>query len=112
MSETVTIRAARREDVPAILVIYNATVKEPAAAYEDSPNTLHQREEWFDYYQQRNFPILVAERPGWWLAGVRSDRIRSGAGFALPVGGVVCGCHVSAARHRWLAFGGIAGKSP
>ena len=43
MSETVTIRAARREDVPAILVIYNATVKEPAAAYEDSPNTLHQR---------------------------------------------------------------------
>ena len=78
MSETVTIRAARREDVPAILVIYNATVKEPAAAYEDSPNTLHQREEWFDYYQQRNFPILVAERAGlvvgWASLGPHQER--------------------------------------
>ena len=74
----VTIRAARREDVPAILVIYNAAVKEPAAAYEDAPNTLRQREEWFDYYHQRNFPILVAERAGlvvgWGSLGPHQER--------------------------------------
>ena len=78
MSETVTIRAARREDVPEILVIYNAAVREPAAAYEDSPNTLRQREEWFEYYYQRNFPILVSERAGlvvgWGSLGPHQER--------------------------------------
>ncbi len=78
MSEPVTIRPARREDVPAILVIYNAAVKEPMAAYEDAPQTLRQREEWFEYYHARNFPILVAEQAGlvvgWGSLGPHQER--------------------------------------
>ena len=64
VSDEVIIRAAAREDVPGILLIYNAAVREPAAAYEDVPHTLAQREEWFDHFTGRNFPILVTETAG------------------------------------------------
>ena len=65
----------------AILVIYNAATQEPASAYEDMPQTLVQREEWFDYYSKRNFPIMVAEHDGiavgWGSLGPHQER----AGF-------------------------------
>ncbi len=73
-----SIRPARREDVPAILVIYNAAVQEPAAACEDAPHTLHQRQDWYDQFQRRNFPVLVAERKGivvgWASLGPHQER--------------------------------------
>ena len=78
VSEGVTIRPATREDVQAILVIYNAAIQEPASAYEDTPHTLNQREEWFDHFSNRNFPILVAEWDdlvvGWGSLGPHQER--------------------------------------
>jgi len=81
VDDAVTIRSAQRADVPAILEIYNAAIAEPAAAYEDLPHTLKQREEWFDHFMWRNFPILVAETEGtviaWGSLGPHQER----AGF-------------------------------
>ena len=78
VSELVSIRPARREDVPAILVIYNAAVQERAAACEDAPHTQHQRHDWYDHFQRRNFPILVAEQHGvvigWASLGPHQER--------------------------------------
>ena len=78
VSEGVTIRPARREDVQAILVIYNAAVQEPASAYEDAPHTLSQREMWFDHFSNRDFPIVVAELDdivvGWGSLGPHQER--------------------------------------
>ena len=79
VSDEVIIRGAVREDVPGILLIYNAAVSEPAAAYEDVPHTLAQREEWFDYFTGRNYPILVAETDGlivgWGSLGPHQERM-------------------------------------
>lgn len=81
MSDGVIIRKAIRKDVQAMLVIYNAATQEPASAYEDVPHTLSQREEWFDYFSNRNFPIIVAECDGvvvgWGSLGPHQER----AGF-------------------------------
>ena len=79
VSDEVIIRVAAREDVPGILLIYNAAVREPAAAYEDVPHTLAQREEWFAYFTGRNYPILVAETDGvivgWGSLGPHQERM-------------------------------------
>jgi L-amino acid N-acyltransferase YncA len=79
VSDEVIIRPAVRGDVPGILLIYNAAVREPAAAYEDVPHTLAQREEWFDHFAGRNFPILVAESNGvivgWGSLGPHQERM-------------------------------------
>jgi len=79
VSDEVIIRPAVRGDVPGILLIYNAAVREPAAAYEDAPHTLAQRKEWFDHFAGRNFPILVAESGGvivgWSSLGPHQERV-------------------------------------
>ena len=64
MSVAVQVREAVAADVPAIRGIYNAAVVEPAAACEDEPHSLKQREDWFAQFQRRNFPVLVAEQGG------------------------------------------------
>jgi len=78
VSEGVTIRPATRKDLQAILVIYNAAVQEPASAYEDTPHTLSQREEWFDHFSNHNFPILIADCNdiviGWGSLGPHQSR--------------------------------------
>jgi len=78
VSEEVTVRPAIRKDVSAILVIYNAATQEPASAYEDTPHTLSQREEWFDHFSNRNFPIMVAVWDGivvgWGSLGPHQER--------------------------------------
>ena len=84
VSDETIMRPAVRGDVPGILLIYNAAVREPAAAYEDVPHTLAQREEWFDHFAGRNFPILVAETAGVIVGWARWGLIRNGWGFASP----------------------------
>ena len=79
VSDETIMRPAVRGDVPGILLIYNAAVREPAAAYEDVPHTLAQREEWFDYFTGRNYPILVADTDGvivgWGSLGPHQERM-------------------------------------
>ena len=95
MTEETTTRPACRRDVPIILAIYNAAVLEPASAYEDVPHTLTQREEWFDYFMRRNFPIVVAECGGvvvgWGSLGPHQER--AGFRFTGSVALYVAGTH-------------------
>jgi len=102
VSDELIIRPALRGDVPGILLIYNAAVREPAAAYEDVPHTLAQREEWFDHFSGRNFPILVAESNGvivgWGSLGPHQERM--GFRFTGAVAVYV------AERHRRRGVGG------
>jgi phosphinothricin acetyltransferase len=102
VSDELIIRPALRGDVPGILLIYNAAVREAAAAYEDVPHTLAQREEWFDHFSGRNFPILVAESNGvivgWGSLGPHQERM--GFRFTGAVAVYV------AERHRRRGVGG------
>jgi L-amino acid N-acyltransferase YncA len=102
VSDELIIRPALRGDVPGILLIYNAAVREAAAAYEDVPHTLAQREEWFDHFAGRNFPILVAESNGvivgWGSLGPHQERM--GFRFTGAVAVYV------AERHRRRGVGG------
>ena len=102
VTEATTIRQARREDVPTILAIYNAAVLEPASAYEDVPHTLAQREEWFEQFMRRNFPVVVAEHGGmvvgWGSLGPHQER--TGFRFTGAVALYV------ASTHRLRGIGG------
>ena len=95
MEGQVQIRAARSKDVPQILAIYNAAVLEPASAYEDVPHTLTQREEWFEHFTRRNFPVVVAEHGsvvvGWGSLGPHQER--AGFRFTGSVAVYVVGTH-------------------
>jgi len=57
------IRLAQREDLPAIVGIYNQAVAAQATADLD-PVTVEQREAWFAAHDPARYPILVAERGG------------------------------------------------
>jgi phosphinothricin acetyltransferase len=59
-----TIRPAAREDLPAILAIYNDAVLNTTASYDLEPSTLAQRAAWFDDRAAQGFPIVVAELDG------------------------------------------------
>ena len=95
MEGQVQIRTAGSKDVPQILAIYNAAVLEPASAYEDVPHTLTQREEWFEQFTRRNFPVVVAEHGsvvvGWGSLGPHQER--AGFRFTGSVAVYVVGTH-------------------
>jgi phosphinothricin acetyltransferase len=70
----VTIRAARRDDLPAVAEIYNAGIAERVATFETRPRTPAELEDWL----ADGLPFLVAEGDGvvlgWARAGAYSDR--------------------------------------
>ncbi len=59
----ITIRKGRREDVPALLDIYNYEVINGTATFDLQPKTLAERMEWFEEHQTEAHPLLVAELP-------------------------------------------------
>ena len=54
------IRSATRDDLPAILEIYNEAVLNTTASYDYEPRTLEHRIGWFDDHVKHNYPIFVA----------------------------------------------------
>lgn len=54
------IRRALRDDVPAILEIYNDAVLHTTASAEYEPRSLESRYEWFDEHARDGYPIFVA----------------------------------------------------
>lgn len=54
------IRDADREDLAAILAIYNHAVVHTTAVWNETPGTLEERHLWLDGKHQRGFPVLVA----------------------------------------------------
>lgn len=58
------VRFATREDLPAILDIYNEAVRTTTASADLEPQPLAARAAWFESVQEAGFPVLVAERQG------------------------------------------------
>jgi phosphinothricin acetyltransferase len=60
MAEPLLIRPARRDDVPAILAIYNDAVARTTASYDYEPQPLELRLAWFDEHRRDGYPIFAA----------------------------------------------------
>ncbi len=76
------IRPATRDDVPAILEIYNEAVLNTTATYDYEPGTLQQRQAWFDEHTSRRYPVYVAADEGGFVAGWSSlGEFRSRVGY-------------------------------
>lgn len=58
------IRRAEREDLQALLDIYNYEVEHGVATLDLQPKDLAQWEVWFDAHNVKNHPLLVAEEAG------------------------------------------------
>ena len=54
------VRPATREDLPAILEIYNEAVLTTTASYDYEPRTLEHRTAWFEDHARGNYPVFVA----------------------------------------------------
>ncbi|MFH5185425.1 GNAT family N-acetyltransferase [Paenibacillus sp. TAB 01] len=72
------VRRAAKQDVAAIVEIYNEAVLNTVATFDTVPRTLEQQEAWFDAHGERH-PILVAELDGavvgWASLNPYSDRL-------------------------------------
>jgi phosphinothricin acetyltransferase len=72
-----TLRAARREDLPAVTAIYNDAVARTTGTFDTEPKTAAQQEEWFDRHGPSH-PVIVAEERGrvvaWGSLSAYSDR--------------------------------------
>ena len=79
----ITIRKGRREDVPALLDIYNYEVINGTATFDLQPKTLAERMEWYEEHQTEAHPLLVAELPAQQEQGYGSDSAQTiVAGYA------------------------------
>lgn len=58
------VRRGKREDVPALLDIYNHEVENGVATLDLEPRTLEQWTAWFDSHQNDLHPLFVAELDG------------------------------------------------
>jgi L-amino acid N-acyltransferase len=54
------VRPARREDLPAILAIYNESVLTTTASYDYEPRSMEHRVAWFEDHTGAGLPVLVA----------------------------------------------------
>jgi L-amino acid N-acyltransferase YncA len=60
----ITIRSARREDLPAILAIYNEIIVNTTAVYQYETHTLEMRTAWYESKIKDGYPVFVAESGG------------------------------------------------
>jgi L-amino acid N-acyltransferase YncA len=62
--ESIRVRPAGADDVPAMLAIYNEVVEHSTAIYSFKPSTLDERHEWFRVRSGGGWPVLAALRGG------------------------------------------------
>jgi L-amino acid N-acyltransferase YncA len=86
MMEEFSIRRATREDVPAILEIYNDAVLHTTASAEYEPRALDVEYEWFDEHARDGYPIFVAVNPAGDVVGWSSlSRYKERYGYRFSV---------------------------
>ena len=71
--ETIRVRDAVADDVPALMAIYNEVVANSTAIYSFKPSTLDERREWFRMRSAGGWPVLAA---------LRGDELLGYASFA------------------------------
>ena len=59
-----TIRVATKEDLPAILAIYNDEVLNGVATFDTAPREGAEADAWFTAHNIKNHPLLVSEQNG------------------------------------------------
>ncbi|MDO5686111.1 MAG: GNAT family N-acetyltransferase [Neisseria sp.] len=59
LASELSFRLARREDLPAIVAIYNSTVASKQVTADVSPVSVDERLTWFDAHQQAHRPLCV-----------------------------------------------------
>lgn len=97
------IREARREDLPAILEIYNDAVFTTTATYDTEPRTLEHRVGWFEEHGRTGHPIFVAVDEGNRVVGWASlNRYHDRAGYRFTVDNSI----YVAAEQRGKGIGG------
>lgn len=79
------IRDAGRDDLAAILALYNHAIVHTTAVWNETPVTFEERHLWFDVKQQRGFPVLVAVDGGEVLGFASYGDFRSFPGFSQSV---------------------------
>lgn len=58
------IRKPEREDIPALLAIYNYEVEKGVATLDINKKTLTEWEKWYDNHNIENHPLIVCEAEG------------------------------------------------
>jgi L-amino acid N-acyltransferase len=99
----VNVRPARREDLPAILEIYNEAVLHTTATYDCEPRTLDERAAWFEDHARHGYAVFVAVTGGGRVVGwsaLNQYRARKGYRFTTENSVYV------AADHRGRGIGG------
>lgn len=75
------IRPAVRQDVPAILDIYNQAVRDTTASYDLTEVSLESRLAWFDDKAAQGWPVWVAEDGGEVVGWATFGPYRAKAGY-------------------------------
>lgn len=96
------IRAARREDCPAILEIYNDAVLTTTASYDIEPRPLDHRLAWFDDHARHQYPIFVAEAGDRVVGWSSLSRYHDRHGYRFTAENSI----YVASTHRGLGLGG------
>jgi L-amino acid N-acyltransferase len=78
---SVIIRAARLEDIPAILAIFNHHVRSTLAIWRDAEVDLADRTAWFEDRTRADFPVLIAEEGHQFLGFASYGPFRTGSGY-------------------------------
>jgi L-amino acid N-acyltransferase YncA len=63
------VRAAERDDIPAVTAIYNRAVEQTTATYDWEPVSLESRLGWFEAKLAGRWPVLVATDAGGTVVG-------------------------------------------
>jgi L-amino acid N-acyltransferase YncA len=79
-----TIRDATREDLPALLEIYNQAVLTSPATFDLEAQTLSQRRKWFSEHGG-SLPLVVAETRGRVIGYASLSKFRSRPGYSKSV---------------------------
>lgn len=80
-----TIRPATREDLPALVDIYNAGGVATTASWDLERDTLRAREAWFDARRAQDFPVLVLDDDSGVQGYATYGTFREKAGFRSTV---------------------------
>ena len=57
----IEVRIATKDDLPAMLAIYNDIILTTTAVWHSEPHTLPMRQEWFALKQEQGHPVFVAK---------------------------------------------------
>ncbi len=91
------IRNAIRADLPAISEIYNHYVRHSTCTYQLEPETLAEREAWFEAHAAEGYPVVVVEVDGQVVGWGSLSKFHARAGYKPSVEASV---YIAQAFHR------------